>query len=167
MRPHVIAALVENRAGTLSRVAGLFSRRSFNIDSLTVGRTTDSAISRITIAVSGDEPVLEQIVKQLAKLVDVISVRVLEKDICLAREIMLLKLNADETRRASLLQLGSIFHARVIDISPVTVTIEVTGSTEKLEGLLLLLEPYGILELVRTGVAALERGDTVLKANED
>jgi acetolactate synthase-1/3 small subunit len=162
MSQHVVSVLVENRAGTLSRVSGLFSRRGFNIDSLTVGETEDPSISRMTIAVSGEERVLEQIVKQLSKLVDVIAVRELESSSCLRREIMLVKIRADEKDRSAVLGIAGIFRARVIDISPATITIEATGSMDKLNGLLLLLRPYGILELARTGLVALERGERVL-----
>lgn len=159
---HVVSALVENRAGTLSRVSGLFSRRGFNIDSLTVGETEDPLISRMTIAVSGEERVLEQIIKQLSKLVDVIAVRELDPSLCLRREIMLVKIGADENVRPAVLEIAGIFRARVIDVSTATITVEATGNMEKLNGLLLLLQPYGILELARTGLVALERGERVL-----
>ena len=162
MKQHVVSALVENRAGTLSRVSGLFSRRGFNIDSLTVGETEDSSISRMTIAVSGDDAVLEQIIKQLGKLVDVIAVRELEHDSCLRREIMLVKVKADEKNRPAVIEIAGIFRSRIVDVSPSTITIEATGDIEKLNGLLLLLRPYGILELARTGLVALERGSRVL-----
>ncbi|GHT49878.1 acetolactate synthase small subunit [Spirochaetia bacterium] len=162
MKKHVLSVLVENRAGTLSRVSGLFSRRGFNIDSLTVGETENHAISRMTIAVSGDDSVLEQIVKQLGKLVDVIAIRNLEDTAFVKREIMLAKVKANESNRASVVQMASIFRARVIDISPNTITFEATGSVEKLEGMLQLLRPYGILELARTGLVALQRGCTYL-----
>jgi acetolactate synthase-1/3 small subunit len=162
MKQHVVSALVENRAGTLSRVSGLFSRRGFNIDSLTVGETEDRSISRMTIAVSGEDSVLEQIVKQLGKLVDVIAVRELDPASCIRREIMLIKVGADEKTRAAVLGIADIFRSRIIDVSPSTITIEATGDIEKLDGLLLLLRPYGILELARTGLVALERGSLVL-----
>ncbi|MDR2663683.1 MAG: acetolactate synthase small subunit [Treponema sp.] len=166
MRQHVVSTLVENRAGTLSRVSGLFARRGFNIDSLTVGETVDPSISRMTIAVTGDDAVLEQIVKQLEKLVDVIAVRELESASCLRREIMLVKVGADEKTRPAVIQIAGIFRSRVIDVSSSTVTIEATGDMEKLNGLLMLLLPYGVLELARTGLVALERGDRVLSVNE-
>ena len=166
MEQHVISVLVENRAGTLSRVSGLFSRRGYNIDSLTVGETDDPSISRMTIAVTGKDRVLEQIIKQLSKLVDVIAVRELESSSCLRREIMLVKIKADEKTRPAVLGINGIFRARVIDVSPVTLTIEATGDMEKLNGLLLLLRPYGILELARTGLVSLERGERVLVAPE-
>jgi acetolactate synthase-1/3 small subunit len=159
---HIVSALVENRAGTLSRVSGLFSRRGFNIDSLTVGETDNSSISRMTIAVTGEERVLEQIVKQLEKLVDVIAVRELESSSCLRREIMLVKVGVDEKNRPAILEIAGIFRARIVDVSQTSITVEATGNMEKLNGLLLLLRPYGILELARTGLVALERGANVL-----
>jgi len=162
IQQHVVSALVENRAGTLSRVSGLFSRRGFNIDSLTVGETEDPSISRMTIAVTGNNAVLEQIIKQLAKLVDVIAVRELEPESCVRREIMLVKVRANEKNRPAVTEIAGIFRARIIDVSPDTITLEATGDIEKLDGLLLLLTPYGILELARTGLVALERGSRVL-----
>jgi acetolactate synthase-1/3 small subunit len=162
MKQHVVSVLVENRAGTLSRVSGLFSRRGFNIDSLTVGETEDASISRMTIAVTGDDAVLEQIIKQLGKLVDVIAVRELNPSSCLRREILLVKIRADEKIRPAVIQIAGIFRSRIIDVSPQTITLEATGSMEKLNGLLLLLRPYGVLELARTGMVALERGTQVL-----
>jgi acetolactate synthase-1/3 small subunit len=167
MQQHIVSALVENRAGTLSRVSGLFSRRGFNIDSVTVGVTEDPTISRMTIAVTGNDRKLEQIVKQLGKLVDVISVRELDPASCLRREIMLVKTNADEKTRPAVLEIASIFRAQVVDVSPTTITIEVTGSLEKLNGLLLLLHPYGIMELARTGLVALERGPLTLETYQE
>jgi acetolactate synthase-1/3 small subunit len=165
IKQHVVSALVENRAGTLSRVSGLFSRRGYNIDSLTVGETEDASISRMTIAVTGEERILEQIIKQLEKLVDVIAVRGLDSSACLRREIMLVKIGADEKNRPAVLEIAGIFRARIIDVSNSTITIEATGNMEKLNGMLLLLRPYGILELARTGLVALERGEKVLSAS--
>jgi len=162
VKQHVVSTLVENRAGTLSRVSGLFSRRGFNIDSLTVGETDNPSISRMTIAVTGEERVLEQIIKQLEKLVDVIAVKELDGSSCLRREIMLVKIGADEKNRPAVLEIAGIFRARVVDVSQTTITVEATGNMEKLNGLLLLLRPYGILELARTGMVALERGNNVL-----
>jgi len=162
LKQHIVSALVENRAGTLSRVSGLFSRRGFNIDSLTVGETEDHSISRMTIAVTGDDSVLEQIIKQLGKLVDVIAVRELAPDSCLRREIMLVKVGAGEKNRQAVIEVAGIFRSRIVDVSSSTITIEATGDMDKLDGLLLLLRPYGILELARTGLVALERGSLVL-----
>ena len=167
MKQHVVSALVENRAGTLSRVSGLFSRRGFNIDSLTVGETTDPSVSRMTIAVTGADSVLEQIIKQLGKLVDVIAVRELDPSSCLRREIMLVKISADEKTRPAVIEIAGIFRSRIIDVSPSTITIEATGSMEKLNGLLLLLRPYGVLELARTGMVALERGSLILSLSNN
>jgi acetolactate synthase-1/3 small subunit len=161
---------VENRAGTLSRVSGLFSRRGYNIDSLTVGVTDAPSVSRMTIAINGtgqksDKRILEQIVKQLEKLVDVIAVRELENESCLRREIMLVKIKVNEKTRPAVLEVAGIFRARIVDVSPETITVEATGSQDKLNGLLLLLRPYGILEIARTGIVALERGNSVLSVN--
>ena len=166
MKQHIVSALVENRAGTLSRVSGLFSRRGFNIDSLTVGETEDHSVSRMTIAVTGNDAVLEQITKQLEKLVDVIAVRELEPDSCLKREIMLVKVTADDKTRPAVIEIAGIFRSRIVDVSPATVTLEATGDIEKLDGLLLLLRPYGIMELARTGLVALERGSKVLSVTK-
>jgi acetolactate synthase-1/3 small subunit len=166
MKQQVVSALVENRAGTLSRVSGLFARRGFNIDSLTVGETADRSISRMTIAVTGDDAVLEQIVKQLGKLVDVIAIRELDSASCMRREIMLVKVGADEKTRPAVIEIAGIFRSRVIDVSSDTITIEATGDMEKLNGLLMLLSPYGILELARTGMVALERGRRVLSTED-
>jgi len=165
-KQHIISALVENRAGTLSRVSGLFSRRGFNIDSLTVGMTEDPSISRMTIVVTGEERILEQIIKQLDKLVDVIAVRELDSDSCIRRDIMLVKIGADEKNRPAVLEIAGIFRARIVDVSLSTITVEATGNMEKLDGLLLLLRPYGILELARTGLVALERGVRVLSVEQ-
>ena len=165
IKQHVVSALVENRAGTLSRVSGLFSRRGFNIDSLTVGETEDASISRMTIAVTGEDRILEQIIKQLEKLVDVIAVRELDAG-CLRREIMLVKIGANEKNRPAVLEIAGIFRARVVDVSQTTITIEATGNMEKLNGFLLLLRPYGILELARTGLVALERGAQALSVEQ-
>ena len=167
VKQHVVSALVENRAGTLSRVSGLFSRRGFNIDSLTVGVTEDPSVSRMTIAVTGEERILDQIIKQLGKLIDVIAVRPLENG-CLRREIMLVKTGINEEKnRQAILEIAGIFRARIVDVSQTTITVEATGNTEKLNGLLLLLRPYGILELARTGLAALERGANVLSVDNE
>ena len=162
VKAHILSVLVENRAGTLSRVSGLFSRRGYNIDSLTVGETGNPAVSRMTIVVSGDETILEQIVKQLGKLVDVIAIGELESAKSIRREIMLIKVRVDEKSRSAVVEVAAIFRSRVIDISPSTITVEATGSPEKLDGLIQLLEPYGILEMARTGSVALERGPHTL-----
>jgi acetolactate synthase-1/3 small subunit len=127
-----------------------------------VGETEDKSISRMTIAVSGDDRVLEQIVKQLEKLVDVIAVRELDSSSCLRREILLVKVRADAKTRPAVIEMANIFRSRIIDVSPAAITIEATGDMEKLDGLLLILRPYGIMELARTGLVSLERGEKVL-----
>jgi acetolactate synthase-1/3 small subunit len=162
MKTHILAVLVENRAGTLSRVSGLFSRRGFNIDSLTVGETENPAVSRMTIVVTGEDAVLEQIVKQLGKLVDVIAIKELDGGSSIRREILLVKVKADGKSRPALVEIAAIFRSRVIDISSETITIEATGAMEKLNGLLQLVRPYGIIEMARTGSVALERGSNFL-----
>ncbi|MDR0412042.1 MAG: acetolactate synthase small subunit [Treponema sp.] len=161
-KDHIVSALVENHAGTLSRVSGLFSRRGFNIDSLTVGETNDAAISRMTITVKGNDAIVEQIIKQLSKLVDVIAVRELDMDDCVRREIMLVKVSADEQSRLAIIQIAGVFRANIIDVAPETVTLEATGGRGKLNSLLLLLRTHGILEVARTGIVALERGASML-----
>ena len=162
VKRHVVSALVENRSGTLSRVSGLFSRRCFNIDGLTVGTTEDPAVSRMTIQVHEDLPVLNRVVKQLDKLVDVIAVRELDSISSVKRELILVKVGADESSRPAISEIVNIFRARIVDVSSSTLIVEATGDSEKLEGLLSLLRPYGILELARTGLVALERGTLVL-----
>jgi len=164
MKNHILAVLVENRAGTLSRVSHLFSRRGFNIDSLTVGETENPEVSRMTITLTCDDPAMEQITKQLDKLIDVIATEELETESSSCREIMLVKVKAVESSRAAILQIASVFRSRIIDISPSTLTIEATGTVEKLNRLMELVRPYGILEVVRTGITALSRGAKTLSA---
>lgn len=155
---HTITALVENTPGVLSKVAGLFSRRGFNIESLAVSITEDASISRMTIVVGGDERSLEQISKQLNKLVEVIKVYDYTDTPNVERELALLKVNADPARRPEIMQITDIFRAKIIDLSERTVTIEVTGPVAKVDALKNLLEPYGIKELVRTGKIVVARG---------
>jgi acetolactate synthase-1/3 small subunit len=155
---HTITALVENRPGVLARVTGLFARRGFNIESLAVSITEDPTVSRMTIVVGGDERVLEQISKQLNKLIDVIKVYDYTETPSVARELVLIKINAETPRRAEIMQICDIFRAKIIDISERTFTIECTGDPEKLDALQGMLETYGIKELVRTGKIVLARG---------
>jgi len=159
---YVLSALVQNHAGVLSRVSGLFSRRGYNIDSLTVGETQEPGVSRMTIVVRGDESTIEQIQKQLEKLVEVAAVRRLEHAKAVYRELALVKISATHQSRSDIVQIASIFRARIVDVSHESLTIEVTGDVEKVDGLIELLEPYGIRELARTGIAALERGSLQL-----
>jgi len=155
---HTITVLVENKPGVLARVSGLFARRGFNIESLAVSITDDPMVSRMTIVVGGDETVLEQITKQLNKLIDVIKVIDYTGTAVVERELALIKVNAETKSRAEIMQLVDVFRAKIIDISDRTFTIEVTGSLEKIDALEPLLEPYGVLELVRTGKIAMARG---------
>lgn len=162
MKRHVISVLVENRSGVLSRVSGLFSRRGYNIDSLTVGVTSDPAFSRMTIVARCDGAVLAQIRKQLAKLVEVTAIEVCPPEETVTRELALIKVSAGGTARAGIIEVANIFRARIVDVAPSSLVIEATGSEEKIAGLLRLLEPFGILELVRTGLTAMRRGAVLL-----
>ncbi len=157
-RKHTIACLVENRFGVLSRVAGLFSARGYNIESLSVGETLDPSVSRMTIVVHGDEFVIEQVMKQLHKLIDVIKVTDLTDEDHVQRELMLVRINAEPQHRAEILRTADIFRAKVVDVTPLSFTLEATGDEEKLEALIELLRPMGIQELVRTGKVAIARG---------
>jgi acetolactate synthase-1/3 small subunit len=155
---HTITALVENTPGVLARVAGLFSRRGFNIESLAVSITEDPSISRMTIVVGGDDRALEQIEKQLNKLIEVIKVYDYTDLASVDRELALVKVTATPEKRAEILQISDIFRGKIIDVSERTLTIEVTGQVEKIDAFQSLLDPYGIKELVRTGKIALSRG---------
>ncbi len=158
----VLSVLVENKAGVLSRVSGLFSRRGYNIDSLTVCETHNPNQSRMTIVVRGDEYILEQIQKQLAKLQEVISIKKAERTTSVQREMALIKVKAEASTRGTIIETCDIYKARIVDVGLESVIIEITGSEEKIESLLRLLEPYGILEYVRTGLNCLDRGNTVM-----
>lgn len=159
---HTISILVENHAGVLSRVSGLFSRRGFNIDSLAVGVTADPSVSRITIVADGDEYMVEQLEKQLNKLIDTIKVRSLAPDELLSRELQLIKIAATPAQRSEILTIVEIMGAKIIDISPSTMTIEISDTTSHLARFEELIRPYGIKEIVRTGVIAIQKGaDTI------
>ena len=158
MERHVLSVLVRNSSGVLTRVSGLFARRGFNIDSLTVGRTENPEISRMTIALNGSEEVLEQFMKQINKLEDVLRVLRLKPENCLYRELVLIKVKADSEQRAAINEVVRIFRSKIVDISPETLTIELTGDESKINAHIKLMEEYEIKELVRTGVCALERG---------
>ncbi|MCX5726045.1 MAG: acetolactate synthase small subunit [Candidatus Saganbacteria bacterium] len=157
---HTIAVLVNNRPGVLSRVAGLFSRRGFNIESLAVGTTEDENVSRMTIVVSGDESVLEQITKQLYKLIDVIKVYCIPPEKAVERELVLIKVSAETRTRPEIMQIVDLFRGRIVDVSEDSIIIEMTDEGSKIEGIEKLLQKFGIKELVRTGKIALERGVT-------
>ena len=158
MARYVLSVLVRNSSGVLTRVSGLFSRRGFNIDSLTVGRTENSEIPRMTIALNGGLEELEQFTKQLNKLEDVLRVLSLKPENSVYRELVLIKVKADAEQRASINEIVKIFRSKIVDISPETLTIELTGDESKINAHIKLLEEYEIKELVRTGVCALERG---------
>lgn len=155
---HTISVVVENKPGVLSRVANLFARRSFNIESLAVGVTENPAISRMTIVVAGDEKTLEQITKQLYKLIDVLKVYDLPHDKAVDRELVLIKVGASEKTRQEITQIVDIFRGRIVDVADTSLTIELTGDEGKIVGAEKLLSKFGIKELVRTGKIALQRG---------
>ncbi|MFH1824199.1 MAG: acetolactate synthase small subunit [Candidatus Firestonebacteria bacterium] len=154
---HTISVLVENKSGVLSRISGLFSSRGFNIESLTVGETEDSSISRITIVVSGDDIILEQVSKQLNKLIDVIKVIDMTKEKFINRELALIKVNINSVSRPEVIQIVDVFRGKIIDISSKTFTVEITGTFDKINAFLELVRPFGIKEMVRTGAVALSR----------
>jgi len=155
---HTISVLVENEFGVLSRVAGLFSGRGFNIDSLTVAPTNEEGMSRMTIVTRGDEQILEQINKQLNKLIDVIKVIDFTDGSGVEREMALIKVTAEDESRAEVLRIVDIFRAKIIDVTPKSYTIEATGNPVKIDAILDLLRPLGLKELVRTGAVAIGRG---------
>jgi acetolactate synthase-1/3 small subunit len=158
IQKHVISLLVENNAGVLSRIAGLFSRRGYNIDSLSVGETQNPRISRMTIVVTCDISTFEQIKKQLNKLIEIIKITELKNDNALMRELVLVKVNADEVTRSRLIEISNIFRAKIIDVTHTTMTIELTGDELKISGFLEMLRPFDIMELIQSGFTGIERG---------
>jgi acetolactate synthase I/III small subunit len=157
--PHVISALVENKSGVLAHVAGLFSSRGFNIDSLTVGRTENPGVSRMTIVVEGDEAVLEQVRKQLGKVIDVLKVSDYSGRDIVQRDLALVKINAPPQKRQEIVSLIEIFRGNVVDISSTDMVVELSGPEAKVDAFVEVVRPYGIRELVRTGLVALARGE--------
>jgi len=155
---HTLAVLVENNPGVLARVAGLFSRRGYNIDSLAVGRTENPEVSRMTIVVEGDQRVLEQVTKQLHKLVDVIKISDVTTERYVDRELVLIKVSATPSQRGEIMQIADIFRARIVDLGSKSITVECTGNEGKINAFEESLRPYGIKELVRTGKIAMLRG---------
>ena len=156
---HIISMLMENEAGALSRVAGLFSARGYNIESLTVAPTEDESLSRMTIVTRGSDNVIEQITKQLNKLVDVVKLADITEGMHIERELMLIKVNADDaSKRDDLTRLSDVFHGRVIDVSDTTYIIEVTGTNEKLDAFIEAIQGQDIIETVRSGVSGIARG---------
>ncbi|MCO5970926.1 MULTISPECIES: acetolactate synthase small subunit [Actinoallomurus] len=158
MSRHTLSVLVENKPGILARVASLFSRRGFNIDSLAVGTTEHPDISRMTIVVNVEELPLEQVTKQLNKLVNVIKIVELDPSASVQRELVLIKVRADSETRSQVLETVQLFRAKVVDVATDAVTVEATGSRDKLEALIRVLEPFGIKELVQSGMVAIGRG---------
>ena len=158
---HTIAVLVENKFGVLSRVAGLFSARGYNIESLSVGETLDPSVSRMTLVVAGDAFVIEQVMKQLHKLIDVIKVIDLSEETHVEREMLLVRVNAEPAARAEILRVADIFRAKVVDVTAASYTLEVTGEESKIDAILELLRPFGIQEVVRTGKVAIARSPKV------
>lgn len=159
MNKKVLSVLVDNTSGVLNRVAGLFSRRDYNIDSLTVGETENPKYSRMIIVVTGDDDILEQIVKQITKLEDVRRVDVLEPSDSVTRELILVKIKAEPAQRQQVISITEIFRANIVDVAKDSLMIEITGSQSKLKAFLSLVEDYEILELVRTGITGLARGE--------
>ena len=157
-RKHILSLLVENKPGVLARIAGLFARRGFNIDSLAVGPTADATLSRITLTVDGAAQPIDQVTKQLHKLVNVIKIRDLEPEETVARELALFKISADGDRRAQIMQFTDIFRGRIVDVSRRSLTVEVTGTDDKIEAFEALVRPFGLIEMVRTGEIAISRG---------
>jgi len=161
---HTLSVLVENKPGVLARVAGLFSRRGFNIESLAVGPTEVPEVSRMTIVVAVDDLPLEQVTKQLNKLVNVLKIVELEPAVSVQRELLLVKVRADATVRSQVLETVQLFRAKVVDVAPEAVTVEATGTSDKLTALLRMLEPYGIREMVKSGMVAVGRGPRSITA---
>lgn len=163
MKQYVIGVIVSNVAGVLSRVSGMFTRRGFNIDSLTVGETESSSFSRITIAFHGDEEIKERIFQQLKKLHDVREVEVLDPHETVIRELLLIKVRNKPESRQDIMTAVEIFRSKIVDYSTTAVTCELTGETSKIDAFIDLLKPYGIMEMCRTGLVAIERGENCLK----
>ena len=157
MRRHTISVLVENKFGVLTRVAGLFSGRGYNIDTLNVAPTVDPTASRMTIVTRGDDATLEQIVKQLSKLTDVIKVQDFREDEYVDRELVLIKVGVDSKTRAEVMQITDIFRGKIVDVQPKSVTVEITGDEGKVEKYISLMKSFGVMELTRTGKVALAR----------
>ncbi|MFL5845525.1 MAG: acetolactate synthase small subunit, partial [Solirubrobacteraceae bacterium] len=157
-RKHVLTILVENKPGVLTRIAGLFARRGFNIDTLTVGPTDDPAISRFTLTVDGAMHPIDQVTKQLHKLINVLKIRDLEPDDTVTRELALFKINADGNTRGEVMQICEIFRGKVVDVTKRAVIVEVTGATDKIEAFERMVRPFGLIEMMRTGEIAISRG---------
>ena len=167
MRKQVFSLLVNNNAGLLSRVAGLFSRRGYNIDSITSGTTMNKSVTRITVVASGDEQILSQIQKQLAKLEDVIDIKILKDGQSVSRELIIVEVKANSAQRAEVIAVADIFRAKIVDVEPESLMLEMTGTESKVQAFLDLLSAYEILELARTGITGLSRGSKDVVMFED
>src|SRR5919112_2337988 len=157
-RKHVLSILVENKPGVLTRIAGLFARRGFNIDTLTVGPTDDDGVSRVTLTLDGALHPIDQVTKQLHKLVNVLKIRDLEPDDTVTRELALFKVAVDGAQRAEALQIAEIFRGKVVDVARRSMIIEITGTTDKIEAFEQMIRPFGLVEMMRTGEIAISRG---------
>jgi acetolactate synthase-1/3 small subunit len=157
-RKHIISLLVENKPGVLARIAGLFSRRGFNIDTLAVGPTDDPMLSRMTLTLDGALHPIDQVTKQLHKLINVLKIRDLEPTDTVARELAMFKVAADATQRAEVMQICEIFRGKVVDVTKRSIIVEITGGTEKVEAFERMLRPFGLIEMMRTGEIAINRG---------
>ena len=155
---HIISLLVENKQGVLARIAGLFSGRGYNLESLTVGVTTDSSVSRITLVCHGDDAVIEQIKKQLNRVIDVIKVIDMSGKHSINRELALIKINAKPNQRGEIFQVADVFRAKIMDVGASSMTLEMTGSSKKISDFLQLMQPYNIIEIARSGIVSMERG---------
>ncbi len=167
MGRYVLSMLVENHHGVLSKIAGLFSRRGYNIDSLSVGETTNPEISRVTISVTGDYAVFRQIRKQLTKLYDVYETEEMKEEESICREMAMVKVSVRGKNRASIIELANIFRANIVDVGTNSLILEATGNSGKISTFIQLMEPYGILEMVRTGLTSMGRGSSILEIKED
>lgn len=164
---YVVSILVHNEPGVLARIAGLFSRRGFNIDSLAVGTTDKPEVSRMTVVLEGDDYIIEQVTKQLNKLVDVVKVYVLKSQESVQRELVLFKVHITASTRSEVMQIVDIFRAKIVDVSRTSMVIEITGDSSKVQAMEDLLRQFGIKEMVRTGLIAVERGSKIIKSNKE
>ncbi|MBP0961629.1 MAG: acetolactate synthase small subunit [Oscillospiraceae bacterium] len=166
MGKHIFSILVNNKPGVMTRVSSMFTRRGFNIDTLTVGETESPEFSRITVSMIGDDYAKDQVVKQLSKLHDVKQVQVMERDDTVTRELLLIKVKNDSSTRQDVLAAVDVFRSKIVDYSPDALCIEITGETTKLNAFIELVKPFGIMEICRTGIVALERGSHCLRSSD-
>ena len=166
MNQYTISALVSNKSGVLTRVAALFARRGYNIESLSVCKTEDDLFSRMTIVLNGDDYILGQMMRQMDKLIDVKKIKQVEADAVL-RELLLVKVRTDSSTRSQIYEISQIFRANVVDVSPETMILELTGKPVKLDGFVNMLRPFGVIELARTGVTAISRGNACIRDEAD